>query len=48
MSAKPLDRPKGKSLKPLAALWPFLRPYRGTLTAALIALVLAASALLAR
>jgi len=47
MSAKPLDRPKGKSLKPLAALWPFLRPYRGTLTAALIALVLAASALLA-
>ena len=43
---KPVDRPKSKSLQPLRALVPFLRPYRVTLLLALLALVLAASALL--
>jgi ATP-binding cassette subfamily B protein len=41
------DRPKAKSLKPLAALAPFLRPYRGRLALALFALVVAAAAMLA-
>lgn len=41
------DRPKGRSIRPLRALLPFLRPYRGTLTLALVALLLAASAMLA-
>ena len=41
------ERPKGKSLKPLATLWPFIRPYRGTLIAALAALLVAAAAMLA-
>ena len=41
------DRPKGRSLKPLRALVPFLRPYRGTLLAALLALLVAAAAMLA-
>ena len=27
----PADRPKGKSIKPLRALLPFLKPYRGML-----------------
>jgi ATP-binding cassette, subfamily B, bacterial len=40
-------RPKGKSLQPLSALWPFLRPYRGTLVLALISLLIASGALLA-
>ncbi|HKJ17615.1 MAG TPA: ABC transporter transmembrane domain-containing protein [Xanthomonadales bacterium] len=40
------DRPKGKSLKPLRALVPFLRPYRGLLVAAIAALVIASSAML--
>src|SRR5262249_42233883 len=40
-------RPKGRSLRPLATLLPFLRPYRGRLTIALVALVVAAAALLA-
>jgi ATP-binding cassette subfamily B protein len=40
------DRPKGKSLKPLRALAPFLRPYRGTLTLAMTALVIASGATL--
>ena len=35
-----------KRLKPLAALWPFIAPYRGTLFAALVALLLAAAAML--
>ncbi|MFI4913768.1 MAG: ABC transporter transmembrane domain-containing protein [Steroidobacterales bacterium] len=42
-----LDRPRGKSLQPLQALLPFLVPYRRVLAAALLALVLAASAMLA-
>jgi ATP-binding cassette subfamily B protein len=40
-------RPKGKSLQPLKALWPFLRPYRGTLVLAVLALVIASGAMLA-
>src|SRR5512134_1188007 len=41
------DRPKSRSLKPLRALLPFLRPYRGTLLLALGALLVAAAAMLA-
>jgi len=40
-------RPKGKSLKPLKALVPFILAYRGTLFAALAALLIASAALLA-
>jgi ATP-binding cassette subfamily B protein len=47
MSSPVIDRPKAKSLGPLRALWPFLRPYRGTLLLALAALLIAAIALLA-
>jgi ATP-binding cassette subfamily B protein len=43
----PPDRPKSRSLKPLRALLPFLRPYRGTLVLALLALLVAAAAMLA-
>ena len=38
------DRPKSKSLRPLRALLPFIRPYRGTLVLAAAALVLASLA----
>jgi len=41
------DRPKAKSLRPLAALAPFLTPYRGVLAAALVALLLASASMLA-
>lgn len=41
-----VDRPKGKSLKPLRALAPFLRPYRRTLTLAMLSLVVASGATL--
>ncbi len=41
------DRPKAKSLRPLAALVPFIRPYRGTLLLAALFLLVAASAQLA-
>jgi ATP-binding cassette, subfamily B, bacterial len=41
------DRPKGKSLRPLGVLWPFLRPYRGTLLLAMLALLIASGAGLA-
>ena len=41
------DRPKATSARPLRALLPFLRPYRGTLAAALVALLVAAGAMLA-
>jgi len=41
------DRPKASSARPLRALLPFLRPYRGTLAAALVALLVAAGAMLA-
>ena len=41
------DRPKARSVKPLAALWPFLRPYRKVLLGAMVALLLASGAMLA-
>jgi ATP-binding cassette subfamily B protein len=41
-----VDRPKAKSLAPLRALLPYLRPYRGMLVLALIALLVAAAAML--
>jgi ATP-binding cassette subfamily B protein len=41
------DRPKGRSLRPLRALLPFLRPHVGTLLLALGALLVAAAAMLA-
>ncbi|MEO0576302.1 MAG: ABC transporter transmembrane domain-containing protein [Pseudomonadota bacterium] len=36
----------GRSLKPLRTLWPFIRPYRGTLAFALCALLVASAAML--
>lgn len=47
MADAPADRPKATSLRPLAALRPFLAPYRGRALVALAALVVAAAALLA-
>jgi ATP-binding cassette subfamily B protein len=41
------DRPKARSVRPLAALWPFLRPYNRVLGAAMVALLLASGAMLA-
>src|SRR5580704_10517173 len=41
------DRPRAKSLNPLRALLPFLRPYRGMMAAALGALLVATVAMLA-
>ena len=41
------ERPKGSSLKPLKTLVPFILAYRGTLIAALLALLVASAALLA-
>ncbi len=40
------DRPKSRSLKPLRALWPYLRNYKGTLILALCALLIASGAML--
>jgi ATP-binding cassette, subfamily B, bacterial len=40
------ERPKGKSLKPLRALLPFLAPYSGRMFIALLALLVAATAML--
>jgi len=45
MSANP-ERPRAKSLNPLRALLPFLRPYRWTLAAAILALLAASAAML--
>jgi ATP-binding cassette subfamily B protein len=45
--ADPTDRPKGKSLKPLRALVPFIAPHTRVLALALIALLVAAVAQLA-
>jgi ATP-binding cassette subfamily B protein len=42
-----VDRPRAKSLNPLRALLPFLKPYQGTLVAALGALLIASASLLA-
>ena len=41
-----IDRPKGRSLKPLRALWPYVQRYRGVLVLALGALLVASAALL--
>ena len=41
------ERPKGSSLKPLRSLLPFILAYRGTLIAALLALLVASAAMLA-
>ena len=41
------DRPKARSVRPLAALWPYLVPYRQVLLAAMVALLLASGAMLA-
>ena len=41
------DRPKSRSLKPLAMLMPVLRPYRARALVALFALIVAAAAMLA-
>jgi len=40
------DRPKSRSLKPLRALWPYLRVYKTTLALALGALLVASGAML--
>lgn len=45
--ASSAERPKAKSVRPLAALWPFLRPYRGVLAWAMVALLLASGSMLA-
>src|SRR5271170_5767273 len=42
-----IDRPKRKSLSPLRALLPFLRPYRAVIAAAICALLIASGAMLA-
>ena len=42
-----LDRPKGRSLRPLRSLWPYIRPYSGTLLLALGSLLIASGAFLA-
>jgi ATP-binding cassette, subfamily B, bacterial len=41
------ERPRAKSLNPLRALLPFVKPYRGMLAAALVALLVASVAMLA-
>ena len=40
------EKRSARSLKPLAMLWPFIQPYRGTLILALVALVVASAAVL--
>ena len=47
MSTETTERPKGKTLKPLRALLPFLAPYRARMMWALVALGVAAAAMLA-
>ncbi len=47
MADSAADRPKGKSLRPLRALLPYLAPHWGVLAAALAALLVAAAAQLA-
>lgn len=46
MSSLPPDRPKGRSLKPLRALWPYLRQHKSILVCALLALLVASAAML--
>lgn len=43
----PTERPKAKSVRPLAALWPYLNPYRRVLAWAMVALLLASGSMLA-
>lgn len=43
----PENREKGKSLKPLATLVPFIAPYKGVLVVAILALLVSSAALLA-
>jgi ATP-binding cassette subfamily B protein len=45
--SSPAERPRPKSLNPLLALWPFLRPYRAMMVGAFFALLIAAGAQLA-
>ena len=47
MSEAPSARPKGRSIRPLSALWPFLKPYRLVFFGAIAALVVASAALMA-
>ncbi|MDR2216652.1 MAG: ATP-binding cassette domain-containing protein [Nevskiaceae bacterium] len=47
MADSPRDRPRGRSLKPLRALAPFLAPHIATLLLALLALLIASGAMLA-
>ena len=47
VTARPKDRPKSKSLRPLRALLPFLAPHRWLLAGAMAALLVAAAAMLA-
>jgi ATP-binding cassette subfamily B protein len=46
MSDLAIERPKGRSLKPLRSLWPYLRRYRATLALAIVALLIASAAML--
>jgi ATP-binding cassette subfamily B protein len=46
MSEASAARPKARSIRPLAALWPFLKPYRLVFAAAIVALVVASAALM--
>jgi len=46
MSSSPPERPRSRSLKPLRALWPYLRRYRATLALAIGALLIASGAML--
>ena len=43
----PPDRPAPTSLRPLAQMWRFLRPYTGTMAAAAVALLVAAGSVMA-
>jgi ATP-binding cassette, subfamily B, bacterial len=47
VAESPAERPKARSLQPLAALRPFVRPYRARVALALGALIIAAAAMLA-
>lgn len=46
MNEQIIDRPKGRSLRPLRALWPYLRVYKKVLALALGALLIASAAML--
>src|SRR5688572_14485375 len=46
-SPRTAERPKSRSLRPLTALVPFLRPYRHVIVGALAALLVASAAMLA-